>query len=282
MLMLALPVRAQEPRSPLATHGGKLLAMAFPAGAAAPAGRLNQIFDAARARAGAVPGPKPAVIAPARARREPAPLEAVSVRPSAATLHQELVVPVPEASPAYRRTFRRLLANPRWTDRWDELILKYARFYHVDARLVKSIMAAESEFRSKATSPVGARGLMQVMPATSGWMGVPADSLYDPEMGVKAGTAYLQYLLKRAWRRFHLRGVRYTDAPHWVIQRVVAAYHAGPRFLTRSRWYRSTRSYVRKVLLFYRSKVTDLRRPGPIALALPSFAETVAPSGIMN
>jgi soluble lytic murein transglycosylase-like protein len=203
------------------------------------------------------------------------------MRPAAARLHQDLVVPIPRATPAYRRTFRTLLANPQVTDRYDDLILKYARRYRLDARFLKSIMAAESEFDSRAHSPAGARGLMQVMPVTARSVGVPAAKLYDPEYAIKAGAAYFQVLFKMAWRIFHLKGVRYTDVPHWVMQRVIAAYHAGPKFLTRSHWYRSTRAYVRKVVLYYNSQVTDFRRPAPSSRDLPTFSEAAAPTGTL-
>jgi soluble lytic murein transglycosylase-like protein len=251
----------------------------FPASAAGSAGRLNEIFDSAAARQ-ALSGPVVAV--PRASRRAPAAPPATNdSRTSAAVLHQDLVVPIPVETPAYRRTFRTLLAEPQKTDRYDELIIKYARVYRLDARFLKSIMAAESEFDPKAVSPAGARGLMQVMPATAEQMGVSASRLYDPEEGIKAGAAYIQRLFKTAWRLFHLRGVRYTDVPHWVMQRVIAAYHAGPKFLTRSHWFASTRAYVRKVVLFYQSKVTDLRRPAASSRELPAFAQAVAPGGTL-
>lgn len=239
------------------------------------------MFDSARMRADSLPGA--VVAAPRLNERAPAPdLVATDKRPSAARLHQELVVPVPKETPAYRRTFNILLSQPEKTDRWDDLILKYAREYRLDARFLKSIMAAESEFNPKAVSPAGARGLMQVMPLTAEGVGVPARKLNSPEHGIKAGAAYIQQLFKTAWKIFHLQGVRYTDVPHWVMQRVVAAYHAGPKFLTRNRWFASTRAYVRKVVLFYHSKVTDLRRAARTSLELPSYSETIAPAGALN
>ncbi|MFI5350562.1 MAG: lytic transglycosylase domain-containing protein [Elusimicrobiota bacterium] len=255
------------------------MAFAFPATGTAAAGRLNQIFDAAAARQ-ALSGPF--VPAPRMSEKAPSSTPAANDRrPAAARLHQDLVVPIPVETPAYRRTFRALLAEPDKTDRYDELIIKYARLFHLDARFLKSIMAAESEFDAKAVSPSGARGLMQVMPTTSEQMGVAAGRLNDPESGIKAGAAYIQELFKTAWRLFHLKGVRYTDVPHWVMQRVIAAYHAGPKFLTRSHWFSSTRSYVRKVVLFYQSKVTDLRRPAAGSRELPAFSAAVAPSGTL-
>ncbi|HAZ08096.1 MAG TPA: hypothetical protein DCZ01_06150 [Elusimicrobia bacterium] len=271
--------QAQDPRN--VPSRGPRLAFAFPSAGTAAAGRLNKMFDASQVRSETLPSA--VVAAPRLSERAPAPPEALrDTRPAAARLHQELVVPVPRETPAYRRTFKILLSQPLKTDRWDDLILKYARKYHLDARFLKSIMAAESEFDPKALSPAGARGLMQVMPVTAEGMGVPSWKLLDPKYGIKAGAAYIQRLFKTAWRLFHLQGVRYTDAPHWVMQRVIAAYHAGPKFLTRTRWFSSTRSYVRKVVLFYHSKVTDLRRPTGVALDLPSFSEAVAPSGALN
>ncbi|MDE2490796.1 MAG: lytic transglycosylase domain-containing protein, partial [Elusimicrobia bacterium] len=221
------------------------------------------------------------VVVPRRTEPRPAAPAVGQARRAAAQLHQELVVPVPKETAAYRRTFRSLLAEPGVTDRYDDLILKYARKYRLDARFLKSIMAAESEFDPQAHSPAGARGLMQVMPVTARSVGVNPARLYDPEQGIKAGAAYIQVLFKTAWRIFHLKGVRYTDVPHWVMQRVIAAYHAGPKFLTRSRWYRSTRAYVRKVVLYYGSKVTDLRRPRGPAQGLPSFSDAVAAGGTL-
>jgi soluble lytic murein transglycosylase-like protein len=100
---------------------------------------------------------------------------------------------------------------------------------------------------------------MQVMPATSEEMGVSGKALYEPEANIRAGTLYLVHLFERAWRRYHLKGVAYTDAPPWLVQRIIAAYNAGPRFLARRRLYRQTRDYVKKVLLFYRSKVSEVR-----------------------
>ncbi|MFC1680156.1 transglycosylase SLT domain-containing protein, partial [Elusimicrobiota bacterium] len=78
-----------------------------------------------------------------------------------------LVIATPKATRAYRRTFRILMNRPQVTDRYDEIILKYAELHDLDPRLLKSIMSAESEFNHKARSPAGARGLMQLMPRTA-------------------------------------------------------------------------------------------------------------------
>ena len=276
----AAPAAAQDPHSRHpAAMGDVHMAVAYQGGAPLAPGQLNLMFDAAKSRPAGVVAPDPKRLEAAGSPNKP--LETLYRRPAARRLHQELVVPVPKETPSYRRTFKIMLANPDKTDRWDEHILRYAKIYKLDSRLLKSIMAAESEFKPEAVSPAGARGLMQVMPATSEGVGVPAAKLHDPASGVKAGAAYIQDLFRAAWRIFNLKGVRYTDAPMWVVQRVIAAYHAGPKFLTRQKLYPSTRAYVRKVILFYHSKVTDLRRPARARLDLPSYNETVTPSGSM-
>ena len=173
------------------------------------------------------------------------------------------VLEIPAVPPLpFERTFFRLIARPE-TNGYDELIRSYSDRFGLDPRLVKSVIAAESEFTARAKSPAGALGLMQVMPATSEDLGISGKALYEPEANIRAGTAYLAHLFERAWRKYHLRGVSFRDAPSWLVQRIVAAYNAGPRFLAHRRLYAQTRDYVRKVLLFYRSKVSELRASAP-------------------
>lgn len=181
------------------------------------------------------------------------------VRPELPRAEIPFVLPIPPAPPPeFQRTFRRLLTRPDRTRAYDALIRERALTLGLDARLVKAIVAAESEFTPRAQSPAGAVGLMQVMRATAEYMGVSAGALFDPLSNIRAGTAYLAHLFARAWKRYHLSGVPYSRAPQWLIQRVVAAYNAGPRFLARRKLYRETREYIRKVLLYYRSAVSDI------------------------
>ena len=171
---------------------------------------------------------------------------------------EPFVVEIPVVPPApFARAFNRLLVKPE-SSRYDGLIRRSAAERGLDPRLAKSVIAAESEFSAKAQSPKGALGLMQVMPVTAGSVGVERASLFDPAANIRAGTAYLAELFERAWRKYHLKGVEFTKAPAWLIQRVVAAYNAGPRFLARRHLFRQTREYVKRVLLFYRSAVTAI------------------------
>ncbi len=171
----------------------------------------------------------------------------------------DYAVVIPQTPPpAFERTFRRLIARPRAANGFDEAISSHSARHGLDPRLVKAVIAAESEFTPRAKSPAGALGLMQVMPETAASVGVRRAQLFDPEANIRAGTAYLAVLFARAWKRYRLDGDDFVRAPQWVIQRVIAAYNAGPRFLARRPLYRQTRDYVRRVMLFYRSTVTAL------------------------
>lgn len=76
-----------------------------------------------------------------------------------------------------------------------ELISTVSASEHVDPRLVHAVIEAESSYRPRARSPKGARGLMQLMPATARQYGVK-DS-YDPKSNVEAGVRHLKDLMSR-------------------------------------------------------------------------------------
>ena len=78
---------------------------------------------------------------------------------------------------------------------YDELVRKYASRYGFDWRLVTAQMYQESRFNPKAKSPVGARGLMQLMPRTAKAMGVK--NVSDPAHSIRGGIKYLDWLRDR-------------------------------------------------------------------------------------
>lgn len=124
------------------------------------------------------------------------------------------------------------------------LIVREADRNGLDPRLVAAVIQAESTFRIRATSHVGARGLMQVMPATGRWLlerrGERLDRasrLYDPELNVALGTAYLAELIERFGK----------------VEYALIAYNAGPTAARRilrqdARRERFLAGYPRKVL----------------------------------
>lgn len=137
-----------------------------------------------------------------------------------------------------------------------ELIRRNVPDYH-DPYLAAAIMREESHFNPMATSAVGAKGLMQLMPATGsqlakelGVEGFAPEGLYDPDTNIRLGVMYLGQLAERFGND---------------LVKVIAGYNAGPYAV--EKWtatlpsehdefiesipYKETRDYVKKVLRSY-------------------------------
>jgi soluble lytic murein transglycosylase-like protein len=108
-----------------------------------------------------------------------------------------------------------------------------AALHGVSRELVRAIIQVESAFDSGAVSTAGARGLMQLMPATARRFGV-TDS-FDARQNIFAGTHYLRILLDT-----HGKDVSLTAAAYNAGEDAVARYGGIPPF-------RETQNYVRKV-----------------------------------
>lgn len=96
-------------------------------------------------------------------------------------------------------------------------IIEWSERRQLNPLLVTSLMRQESRFESEIQSPVGATGLMQVMPATGEWVANKIDlkdySLTDPDDSINLGTWYLNYTHSK-----------YSDNSLLAI----ASYNAGP------------------------------------------------------
>jgi len=89
----------------------------------------------------------------------------------------------------FSKSFQKVMQEP-WFN--DVLSNSYAK--GIDPALTLAIMKNESAFNVGATSPVGAGGLMQLMPGTLKGLGYNSGDLYNPQMNISAGTDYLSQL----------------------------------------------------------------------------------------
>ena len=84
--------------------------------------------------------------------------------------------------------------GPLFQSRYNAIIVQAAKHFDVDAALVSAVIKAESDYDSRTISNKGARGLMQLMPATAQRFGV--SNAFDPVENIHGGTRYLRWLLK--------------------------------------------------------------------------------------
>jgi len=129
-----------------------------------------------------------------------------------------------------------------------QFIQSASKRFNVDADLISSVIAIESNYNPKAVSHKNARGLMQLIPGTASRFGV--QNIFDPRENIDAGTRYLGELLHRYDNDLIL---------------ALAAYNAGPQSVQkygRVPPFPETMSYVRRVKRSY-----DLRKvPAPVTL----------------
>jgi hypothetical protein len=127
----------------------------------------------------------------------------------------------------------------------DSYIIDSSRRYGIDPLLIYSQMHQESTFNIRATSNKGARGLMQLMPATARRFGVT--QIYDPKQNIDAGVKYMRWLL---------------DTFNGDVVLALAGYNAGEGAVMKYGWqvppYRETQEYVRRITSRYNS-ISDPR-----------------------
>lgn len=123
-------------------------------------------------------------------------------------------------------------------------IIKHAsNIYGVSPKLITAVVRAESDFNTDATSPKGAKGLMQLMPETAKELGVK--NCYNPVENIMAGTHYLKNLLNR------------YDGN---IELALAAYNWGMGNVERQsgRLPKETRNYIARVNRFYQKETSEI------------------------
>ena len=177
-----------------------------------PIGRVERVVDDE-----VIPEPEPAAMAAMAEVAPPAPI----------TLAFEESQPVPEGP-------------------YGDLIYQTAKRHALNPQVVAALVRQESAGNPRAMSHKGARGLMQLMPATAKRFGVRKAELYKPERNVEAGVRYLRWLADRF--------------PN-DLARILAAYNAGEAAVERYGGippYRETRNYVRRIFSNLGLTVADL------------------------
>ena len=119
----------------------------------------------------------------------------------------------------------------------DKIIFETGKRQGVDPRFIHAVIKQESKYDPDATSPAGAKGLMQLMPATAKRFN--CDDLKDQACNVEAGTKYLAWLLKRF---------------NGDVSLALAGYNAGEGAVNKYQGippYQETENYVKKIVANY-------------------------------
>ena len=129
-------------------------------------------------------------------------------------------------------------------------VQKYSFMYGVDANLVYAVIKAESNFEEDAVSAKGARGLMQIMPATEQFiaekLGVTGQDIFQPETNIRFGVWYLSYLLERFGTR-ELAAAAYNAGEGTLRRWIEEGFDGKPMHIP----YFETRVYVNDVIKFF-------------------------------
>lgn len=130
-------------------------------------------------------------------------------------------------------------SSSRNRNAYDHLIRASASRHGVDPALMKAMMHTESAFNPNARSPVGAQGLMQLMPATARRFSV--NNPWNPEENIEGSAKYIAWLMRR-----YNNNVQFAVAGYNAGEGNVDKYGGIPPF-------RETQNYVKNVLSRYHS-----------------------------
>jgi soluble lytic murein transglycosylase len=185
-------------------------------------------------------------------------------------VHDEMVRALADLDMRYGETYAAVAHQMSFADlelRVSEVLASHGRYltglfpvpsygpadgYRLDKALVLAFTRTESKFQPAALSPMGARGLMQLMPATAAQMagGQPSQSqLCDPSYNMNLGQKYLEGLLAMAGGGVLQLAASYNAGPgnvmHWM------AGKDDPLMFIETMPAQETRSYVKRVMTYY-------------------------------
>lgn len=195
-------------RSVIRSSKADLLVLAAAVAAlSAPAVALADVMEIGAAGPAWIAG-GPRALAPAASPAEPVP---------ASTVNAPVTLVAEAAGPA----------------QWQGHVASLAAKYDISPNLIEALVWQESRWRTNALSPVGARGLAQLMPGTARALGVNPD---DPHANLEGGARYLRQQL---------------DTFGGDVEKALAAYNAGPGRVQRAGGIpriRETQDYVAAIM----------------------------------
>jgi soluble lytic murein transglycosylase-like protein len=167
----------------------------------------------------------------------PAPIKVMNQIAASASVTPIAAAPILERS--FRISVNKQLKGQTTGDmKIDEILVEAGTEHGVEPLLLYSVMHQESAFNTQATSHKGARGLMQLMPATAARFGVK--NIYDPEQNIHGAAQYLRFLL---------------DMFDGDVRLALAGYNAGEGAVKKYGYavppYPETINYVRRITRRY-------------------------------
>ena len=141
----------------------------------------------------------------------------------------------------------------RHSPQYSDLIRKYAAEYDLEPSFVAGVICVESRFSEEAVSRAGARGLMQIMPATgeeiAEALGVPfhVEDLFEPETSIRFGCYYLRQQLDRFDQNAAVALAAYNAGPNKAAQ-WLSEYGLDSKGRIAYIPYEETKNYVNRVL----------------------------------
>lgn len=127
--------------------------------------------------------------------------------------------------------------SPDRFSRYDAWIRQASALYRIPEALIRAVIKCESDYDPRAVSPMGAHGLMQLMPETALRMGVR--DIFDPRENILGGTRFLRVLAN------HFNG---------SLELTIAGFNAGEGAVMKYNGippYPETQDYVTRVLSYY-------------------------------
>ncbi len=151
---------------------------------------------------------------------------------------------------------------------YDDMIRNHGSVYNVDPFLISSVIRQESIFNPVILSPVGAVGLMQIMPYTGKYIAQQlkedffVDSLTRPGFNIRYGVYYLRELLDQFNENLVLVLASYNGGPHNAKKWYERNKHEEFDLFVEDLLFSETRNYVKKVLGNYWTYQNLARNPG--------------------